>query len=122
MSATLKKLEEIKKRKQELQREEENLKTLFMEEVMEILSTLEPLKVDLDVLIGSMAITIEQASYENLQPSEKTKQQITQWRERGHIEMARFRRLKKSKSQKNEPKDDLNKNTKKECEEQNPPL
>lgn len=93
MSATLKKLEEIQKKRAELQREEAALKTLFMQEFVEIVSTLDPLKVDLDVLIGSIAITIDQAKHDN--PALKTDAQVKLWKDRGAIELSRFRREKK---------------------------
>ncbi len=48
---------------------------------------------DLDVLIGSIAITIDHAKHDN--SSAKNDAQIKRWKERGAIELKRFRREKK---------------------------
>ena len=93
-----------------------------MEEFVEILSTLDPLKVDLEILIGSMAMTIEEASYDTFHSNEKTKEKIKEWRERGTIEMARFHRKKRARSKKNEPKEDLKGDQREVFEKQNPSL
>lgn len=97
MSVTLKKLEDIQKRKLALQQEEDNLRSEFVTELTEILSSLPLFTVDLDVLIGAIATAIDHARYDN--PSNTNNPQVTIWKERGIVELNRFRRHKKNNKQ-----------------------
>lgn len=97
MSTALKKLKEIHIKKRALQQEEEKILSQFMQEFSNIISSMPILNVDLDVLIGSMAITIESANHDN--PNAKNDPQIKLWKERGTRELNQFRRHKKNQRQ-----------------------